>query len=44
MQVNVSDLIPEISNKLPNGYGVNASRESDSLVLTDHAPSRILVE
>lgn len=44
MKVNVSDIIPEISNKLPNGYSVNARKEAENLVVNDQAPNRVLVE
>ena len=44
MKINLSEVIPEITNKLPNWYSVKAKKEASNIVINDQSPNRVLVE
>ena len=44
MKVNLKEVIPEISWRLPNGYSMAAKREAGNVVIDDQSPHRVLVE
>jgi hypothetical protein len=44
MQINISDILPEVSAKLPNGYSSNAKTQALNIILNDQSPIRQDVE